>query len=570
MGTILNNFILTNTSEAIELQSKVKILIGKGLNVDVSQYITLRKQSSIESESHVPNFGVASIVACQKDNTNPNPERQGDYITAGIETVTSDELTTSKDDDVFHKLNKREFALVYTGLMLASFMYCLDNTITLPAISFILADFGKEALLPWPGMYMLTSVPFGVLYGKFLGIFSKKWVYVFALIMFLAGSLVCGLSPTMEVLILGRAIAGVGGGGLVPLAYIVIADITSAKERSKYLAGIGAMVGSGNMLGPLLGGAFTDHLTWRWCFYMNLPVGFLTLAFIVLFCNVPRTPGDIFSKLKHVDFLGSFVLLLTLMAFNIPVLLGGTTWLWSSPQVIALFVLSTMGFIVFIYIEFCVALDPVVPPPIWKNSFIMAMAGISFFVGGVIQSCFMFISLFLEFIDGYTAMQVGGLNVIVCVFYIATVVSSIILSRKAPYFNTSLSVRERHNSDCDRNMYQLYEYRSPFSQFRNVAVSVIGTVLNNLIVTKTADAVELQYAVTLLNEKGYQVGVLQYITLSRLLARIPQAPGAPQSLVSLFEAASDQLKNGFNEAFKYSFLSQLACVVGVLALVPFI
>ncbi|KAJ3279742.1 hypothetical protein HDU79_000339 [Rhizoclosmatium sp. JEL0117] len=545
---------------------------------------------------------------------NPNPERQGDYLTAGIETVTSDELTTSKDDDVFHKLNKREFALVYTGLMLASFMYCLDNTITLPAISFILADFGKEALLPWLGMYMLTSVPFGVLYGKFSGIFSKKWVYVFALTMFLAGSLVCGLSPTMEVLILGRAIAGVGGGGLVPLAYIVIADITSAKERPKYLAGIGAMVGSGNMLGPLLGGAFTDHLTWRWCFYMNLPVGFLTLAFIVLFCNVPRTPGDIFSKLKHVDFLGSFVLLLTLMAFNIPVLLGGTTWLWSSPQVIALYVLSTMGFIVFIYIEFCVALDPVVPPPIWKNSFIMAMAGISFFVGGVIQSCFMFISLFLEFIDGYTAMQVGGLNVIVCLFYIgATVVSSIILSRKGHYISFFFAgpllwlVGNVWTANITKNSglaqivgifaifglgigclvqlristlhFQLEKdiipiatgiCTSSMSIGANVAVSVIGTVLNNLIVTKTADAVELQYAVTLLNEKGYQVGVLQYITLSRLLARIPQAPGAPQSLVSLFEAASDQLKNGFNEAFKYSFLSQLACVVGVLALVPFI
>ncbi|KAJ3053469.1 hypothetical protein HDU99_007969, partial [Rhizoclosmatium hyalinum] len=94
------------------------------------------------------------------------------------------------------------------------------------------------------------------------------------------------------------------------------------------MAGLGAMVGAGNTLGPFLGGLFTDHLNWRWCFYMNLPVGFLNFLFVVLYCNIPRTEENVWDKVKRVDFLGSFVLLCTLMAFNIPILLGGTTWAW--------------------------------------------------------------------------------------------------------------------------------------------------------------------------------------------------------------------------------------------------
>ncbi|ORY36925.1 MFS general substrate transporter, partial [Rhizoclosmatium globosum] len=403
----------------------------------------------------------------------------------------------------------------------------------------------------------------------------------------------------MEVLILSRAIAGVGGGGLISLSYIVVADITSVKERAKYMAGLGAMVGSGNMLGPLIGGALTDKLTWRWCFYINLPVGAITFLFFVLFCNIPRKAVNTWETVKNVDLLGSFVLLVSLMAFNIPILLGGTTWAWNSPQVIVLLVLSAIGLSLFVYIEFRVAVDPVVPPPIWRSPFIMAMAGISFFVGGGIQSCFMYISLFLEFIDGYNAIQVGGINAVVCTFYIiVTVASGIVLSKKGHYISffivgplvwiagniwianfTKDSGLNQIITSCavlglaigcmvqlrisalqlgvEKELIPIATgiCTSAMSIGANVAVSVIGTILNNLLITKTDGAIELHAVIDALNSNGHQVNVSQYITLSKLLQILAISSEIPKDLIL---TAADQLKRGFNDAFKVAFLSQLA------------
>ncbi|KAJ3289325.1 hypothetical protein HDU79_004149 [Rhizoclosmatium sp. JEL0117] len=517
-------------------------------------------------------------------------------------------------DEAPHKLNKRDFVLVYVSLMLAVFMYCLDNTIILPALSFILGEFSKEMLLPWLGVYMLTAAPFGILYGKFSGIFSKKWVFVSALVIFLVGSLICATAPSMEVLIFGRAIAGIGGGGLLPLSYIVVSDITSSKDRGKYMAGLGAMVGAGNTLGPFLGGLFTDHLNWRWCFYLNLPVGFLNFIFVVLYCNIPRAEGDVWDKVKRVDFLGSFVLLCTLMAFNIPILLGGTTWAWGSPQVIVLLIISVLGLILLAYIEFRVAIDPVVPPPIWQNSFIVAMAGISFFVGGGIQSTFIFFSLFLEYIDNYKPLQVGGVTCVVCVFYIVvTMFSGSVFSKKGRYveffiagpiiwaaacvwishltkdfgaghvigssvilgigIGTMVQLRiSALQLNIDKEFVPIATgiCTSTTNIGANVIVSIIGTILNNLIIAKTDGSSELHAAIDFLNFREFQVDVVQYITLAKLLEVVPKSATFPQNATVLFEIAADQLKTGFNEAYKYSFLSQLSCFVGILALVPFI
>ncbi|KAJ3187248.1 hypothetical protein HDU82_004167 [Entophlyctis luteolus] len=133
-------------------------------------------------------------------------------------------------------LSRLEFVLVYTGLMLGIMMAALDQTIVSTALKAVVADLGHQELVPWIGSaYLLTAAPFGTLYGKFADLFGRKWVFVFALVVFEAGSLVCGVAPSMDVLILGRAIAGVGGGGIFSCVLIIISDIVSLQDRGNNL-----------------------------------------------------------------------------------------------------------------------------------------------------------------------------------------------------------------------------------------------------------------------------------------------------------------------------------------------
>ncbi|KAJ3383073.1 hypothetical protein HDU80_001331, partial [Chytriomyces hyalinus] len=160
----------------------------------------------------------------------------------------------NKGGDVKVPLNRSQFGLVFLGLMLAIMMAALDQTIVATALKAIVADFGRQELVPWIGSaYLLTSAPFGILYGKLADIFGRKWVFVFALVVFELGSLVCAAAPTMEALIIGRAVAGVGGGGIFSLVLIIISDIVSLQDRGKYQGMIGAMFGLSSVIGPLVG-----------------------------------------------------------------------------------------------------------------------------------------------------------------------------------------------------------------------------------------------------------------------------------------------------------------------------
>ncbi|ORY36912.1 MFS general substrate transporter [Rhizoclosmatium globosum] len=350
--------------------------------------------------------------------------------------VTSSDLSKPVDDDPAVPLTPIQFRLVYTSLLLGVFMFSLDNAIISPALSSILGDLGNEKLLPWLGAFFLTSAPFTIVNGKLAIIFSKKYIFLAALTLFNIGSLICAVAGSMEVLILGRAIAGIGGGSMMPLSYIIIGDITNTKERTKFMSFLGVAVGLGNLLGPLLGGVFTNSLNWRWCFYINLPVGFLAFLVLLVSFNIPKPEGSILQKLKNVDFLGAIVLLFTMFAFNIPLLIGGITWAWNSFQVIVLFVLSFLGVLAFVYIESRAASDPIVPLSLFKSPFTAASIGISFFLGAFANSFIFYYGLLLEFILGYSSIEVGGIYAGTCFSYvIVTILSGAILSRKNHYIS---------------------------------------------------------------------------------------------------------------------------------------
>ncbi|KAJ3279272.1 hypothetical protein HDU79_000741 [Rhizoclosmatium sp. JEL0117] len=415
----------------------------------------------------------------------------------------------------------------------------------------------------------------------------------------------------MEVLIFGRALAGVGGGGFLPLSFIIIADMTTLQDRAKYNSILGSAMGLGSIFGPLLGGTFSDRLNWRWCFWINIPIGLISFAFIAANLKLPMDKENVLAKLQNVDLLGAFILLITLLAFNIPILLGGTTWAWNSVQLISLFLLSVIGGVVFMWIEFRVASDPIIPPAIFKERWITASIVLSFFMGAVMNSYLFYFSLLLEFIFEFSAVKSGEINVISCGTYVLfTVVSGAILAKRGHYISFfivgpilwAISIVWVANFTKNTDMGQVVgsllflgiagglmittrisamQLHVPtqflpicqgimsccFAVGANVAISITGTILNNLLFVKTNDSVELHTAIGMLIKEGFQVTVSQYITLAKTFEKLVESGG---NEATLFGIALVQLKSGWNDAFKYAYLSNLAYLVGILLLVPVI
>ncbi|KAJ1669585.1 hypothetical protein EV182_008689, partial [Spiromyces aspiralis] len=179
---------------------------------------------------------------------------------------------------------------------------------------------------------------FQPLYGKLSDIFGRLQLLMFSLGIFLIGSALCGAAQSMIWLIIARGLTGVGGAGILTLAVVVIGDITDLRSRGKYLGFFSMAWAVAHSIGPLLGGTFADKITWRWCFYINLPIGAVAAVTSLLFIRIPVERGTWIQKLKRVDFLGSFIIVASLILILLALSWGGKTYAWNSAVVIALLV----------------------------------------------------------------------------------------------------------------------------------------------------------------------------------------------------------------------------------------
>ncbi|KAJ3190823.1 hypothetical protein HK101_008335 [Irineochytrium annulatum] len=341
-----------------------------------------------------------------------------DDVELGVEAADKKETisVTASNDGSHHidpsfvrvKLTRLQFVLVYVALALSIFLGALDQTIVATALRAIVEDLGGETLIPWIGSaFLLATTSVAALYGKFADIFGRKITFLFALIVFEAGSLVCGIAPSMEVLVVGRAVAGLGAGGIFSLVMIIISDIVSIQDRGKYQGILGAVFGVASVVGPLMGGAFSDHVSWRWCFYINLPIGAVTVVAVIFLLKFPRPEGDMRHKLARIDFLGALLLTAAVCCLITPLQLGGTTWAWSAPQTIVLFVLSVILFVALFFVETRVAKEPIIPPAMFVNSSVTAFLVIAVALGAAFFSAVYYISLFFQISYGDTATQAG-------------------------------------------------------------------------------------------------------------------------------------------------------------------
>ncbi len=292
--------------------------------------------------------------------------------------------------------------LVFGALMLVLLLASLDQTIVSTALPTIVGDLGGLTHLSWVvTSYLLASTMVGPLYGKLGDQYGRKTLLQGAIVIFLAGSALCGLSQNMTELIAFRALQGLGGGGLIVLTLAVVGDLFTPRERGKYQGFFGAVFGVSTIIGPLLGGFFVDNLSWRWIFYVNLPIGAIALGVIgVAFrARTDRTP-------HKVDYLGAAVLAGGISAIVLFSSLGGNTYAWSSAPIIAMIVIGIALLALFPFVERRAA-EPILPLDLFQNRVFVVTSAVGFIVGLALFGAITYLPLYLQVVQGYSPTGSG-------------------------------------------------------------------------------------------------------------------------------------------------------------------
>ncbi|QDQ11318.1 MDR family MFS transporter [Streptomyces spectabilis] len=288
------------------------------------------------------------------------------------------------------------------ALLLGMLLAALDQTIVSTALPTIVSDLGGMEHLSWVvTAYLLAATAATPLWGKLGDQYGRKKLFQLAIVIFLAGSALCGAAQNMSELIAFRALQGLGGGGLMVLSMAIVGDIVSPRDRGKYQGLFGAVFGATSVLGPLLGGLFTQHLSWRWVFYVNLPVGAVALVVIATALRIPAR-----SARHTIDYLGTFLIASVATCLVLVASLGGTTWGWGSPQLIGLAVLGVVLGVCFVAVERRAA-EPVLPLKLFRVRTFTLSAVISFVVGFAMFGAMTYLPTFLQVVQGVSPTMSG-------------------------------------------------------------------------------------------------------------------------------------------------------------------
>ncbi|OAT73273.1 MDR family MFS transporter [Parageobacillus thermoglucosidasius] len=322
---------------------------------------------------------------------------------------------------------------VVLGLLIGIFVASVDNTIVATAMATIVADLGGLDKFVWvTSAYMVTEMAGMPIFGKLSDMYGRKRFFIFGLVVFLAGSMLCGIAQNIVQLSIFRAIQGIGGGALVPIAFTIMFDIFPPQQRGKMGGLFGAVFGLSSIFGPLLGAYITDYLSWRWVFYINIPLGIIAFLLVAFFYR--ESPKHAKQK---IDWLGVITLVPAIVCLMFALELGGNQYEWDSSVIISLFSAFTLLFLLFLYVE-TKAKEPIVSYHMFRKRLYAASNLIGFFAGATFIVATVYIPIFIQGVTGGTATNSG---LILLPMMLATTVSAQLggfLAAKTSYRNVMI------------------------------------------------------------------------------------------------------------------------------------
>ncbi len=342
---------------------------------------------------------------------------------------------TARVDVEMPRYSKRETLLTMLGVLLVMLLASLDQTIVSTAQPRIIADFNGLDRYTWVSTaYLLTSTVMIPIYGKLSDMFGRKPIFLVGVVLFLAGSALCGLSQDMNQLIGFRAFQGLGAAALMPIAMAVIGDLFTPRERGRWQGVTGAVFGLSSILGPALGGWITDNASWRWIFYVNLPVGIVAMLVLIFLMPTLRTQR---TGKARIDYIGA----LLLVAATVPLMLGfswaGGQYDWLSPQIISLLVGSVVAFVLFFVYEARLEKEnkqPIIDPSLFKNQVFVISMMITMFTSMAMFGSIFFLPLFAQGILGVSATSSGLLlSPLMMALIVSSVIAGQLVSRLGKY-----------------------------------------------------------------------------------------------------------------------------------------
>src|SRR5690242_5864384 len=344
-------------------------------------------------------------------------------------TPTAATATVADQENGSGWISPQRRNVIFVAVLLGMLLAALDQTIVATALPTVVADLGGAGHQSWVvTSYLLASTIVTAVVGKLGDTFGRKRVFQVAILVFLAGSVLCGLAGSMTMLVASRALQGFGGGAITVTAVAVIGEVIPLRERGRYQGALGAVFGVTTVVGPLLGGFFTDQLSWRWAFWINVPVAVVVIAVaVVAIPNLGRTARPI------IDYAGIVFVGLGATGLTLATSWGGSTYPWGSPTIIGLFVGSVAALVVFVYVELRAA-EPILPIRLFGDPVFTVCCVLSFVVGFAMLGALTFLPTFMQFVDGVSA-TVSGLHTLPMVIGMLTTSmgSGVIVGRTGRY-----------------------------------------------------------------------------------------------------------------------------------------